>query len=160
MVAKRKKSTQHFQYISEEGLAALKKQLQAFENDYSELRGKLAEMRQVKDAEDYDLVEDTMRLAFLEKEISRLQFMIRNCRILEPVPEGGIVQLGSRVRLESEGSEIHCTVVCSLEADPSEGKISDQSPLGRALLGKMVNALVEVVAPRKSILYKIIGIDR
>lgn len=160
MVAKRKKTTQHFQYISEEGLAALKQQLQAFEKDYRELRGKLAEMRQVKDAEDYDLVEDTMRLAFLEKEISRLQFMIRNCRILEQVPEGGTVQLGSRVRLESEGSEIYCTVVCSLEADPSEGKISDQSPLGRALLGKMVNALVEVVAPHKSILYRIVGIER
>lgn len=148
------------QQVSEEGLQALKDQLATHERDFAELRSKLVELRQVKDADDFDLVEDTVRLAFLEKEIVRLQHVIAHCKIIEADPSASSVQIGSKVRLEYSGGELHCKVVTPLEADPSEGRISDQSPLGRALLGKMLNALVEVVTPRARQHYKIVAIDR
>lgn len=158
---KRKMTTKLKQvhYVSRAGMAALRQQLRAIEHDYQDLRGKLADKRQVKDAEDYDLVEDTMRLAFLDKEMHRLQYMIRQCKTLSSTGNGQTVRIGSKVRLSSEHGDLDCMVVSSLEANPSEGRISDQSPLGRALIGKMANALVSVVAPHKKIAYRIVGID-
>ena len=54
--------------------------------------------------------------------------------------------------------EFEYQLVSALEADPSKGKISDQSPLGQAILGKMMNALVEVVAPHSKARYRIVNI--
>jgi transcription elongation factor GreA len=68
------------------------------------------------------------------------------------------VQLGSRVLLQDDDQKLEYMVVDPLEADPSEGKISHESPLGRALLGKVVNSWVKVVAPRRSLKYRILGI--
>lgn len=147
-------------HVSREGLRALRQQLEVFQREYAELRSKLAELRQIKDAEDFDLVEDTMRLDFLDKEIARVKQVLARCRVLKKSRGGrATVRLGSKVRLQQDGREIECMVVSALEADPSEGKISDESPLGRALLGKMIHALVEVVAPRARLSYRIVDIE-
>ena len=69
--------------VSREGLRALKQQLETFQREYAELRSKLAELRQIKDAEDFDLVEDTVRLDFLEKEIMRVKQILAHCRVLK-----------------------------------------------------------------------------
>lgn len=145
--------------VSKDGLRTLQARLLALQEEYSDLRSKLTELRQIKDADDFDLVEDTMRLEFLEKEIARVKHVIAHSKIVKADPATGAVQLGSKVRLEQNGRMIECVVVSALEADPSEGKISNVSPLGQALLGKMINALVEVVAPRAKLSYKIVGID-
>lgn len=145
--------------VSKDGLRTLQARLLALQEEYSDLRSKLTELRQIKDADDFDLVEDTMRLEFLEKEIARVKHVIAHSKIVQADPATGAVQLGSKVRLEQNGRMIECVVVSALEADPSEGKISNVSPLGQALLGKMINALVEVVAPRAKLSYKIVGID-
>jgi transcription elongation factor GreA len=145
--------------VSKDGLRTLQARLLALEEEYSGLRSTLTDLRQVKDAEDFDLVEDTMRLDFLEKEIIRIKNIIAHSKVVHIDPATGAVQLGSKVRLEQNGKMLECMVVSALEADPSEGKISNESPLGRALLGKMLNALVEVVAPRAKVSYKIVGID-
>lgn len=153
------KATANYHHVSREGLQQLHEKLRSLEADYTELRGKLNELRQVRDAEDFDLAEDSVRLAFLEKEIIQTRNTIAHCKVLSVKKRAHTVQLGSRVRLEHEGGIMQCVLVGALEANPSEGRISDQSPLGRALIGKMLNALVEVVAPRARRAYKIVGIE-
>ncbi|HKX73516.1 MAG TPA: GreA/GreB family elongation factor [Candidatus Saccharimonadales bacterium] len=154
-----KRAARQRYYLSPDGTQRLRSQLAGLQSEYAELRSKLTELRQIKDADDFDMVEDTMRLEFLEKETARVAHILANSEELRANPtETSTVQLGTRVRLEQDGKHLECMVVSAFEADPSEGKISDQSPLGRALLGKMINALVEVVAPRARVMYKIIGI--
>jgi transcription elongation factor GreA len=156
--AKAVTSLPHIYQVSPEGLVVLKDQLASYEKEYGELRAKLIELRQLKDADEFDLVDDNLRVAHLEQKIKQLQHTIAHCKVSDAKGDG-IVQLGSKVRLKNEEGEMECMLVSALEADPSRGRISDQSPLGRALVGKMINALVEVVAPRRKMSYKILKID-
>ncbi|HSE60831.1 MAG TPA: GreA/GreB family elongation factor [Candidatus Saccharimonadales bacterium] len=155
--------SKQYHYVSESGLKALSEQLDAYKNETRELRAKLVELRQSKDVEDFDLIDDTIRLNFLDKEIERTKDMIAHAKLWSELPADGTVQIGSVVRLQPEGvvahGEMSCMLVSSLEANPDEGKISDKSPLGIALLGKMKNAIVKVTGPRKSFSYRIVGVD-
>lgn len=70
------------------------------------------------------------------------------------------VQVGSAVKIKISGSNTKIfNIVTELEADPVNNKISDQSPLGQALLGKKLNETVEVTAPVGKITYKIVAIN-
>jgi transcription elongation factor GreA len=158
MLKKSVTTAPHLYVVSSEGLHVLKEQLAAYKKEYGELRAKLIELRQLKDADDFDLVDDNLRVAHLEQKMKQLAYTLAHCRVADAKSEG-VVQLGSKVKLAYEHGEMDCMLVSALEADPSQGRISDQSPLGRALVGKMINALVEVVAPRRRMSYKILSID-
>lgn len=153
--------SKQYHYVSESGLKALNEQLEAYKSETKELRAKLVELRQIKDVEDFDLIDDTIRLNFLDKEIERTKSMLQHAKLISELPADGTVQIGSVVRLQSEGAdgEMSCMLVSSFEANPDEGKISDKSPLGIALLGKVKNAIVKVTGPRKSFSYRIVGVD-
>jgi transcription elongation factor GreA len=151
-----------YQDISETGLKALQKQLEDHKSEYSSLRDRLVELRQLKDVEDFDLIDETLRLNFLDKEIERVKDTIAHSKVLPAALKDGTVQIGSVVRLQPfdrGGSEMSCVLVSSVEADPLEGKISDRSPLGTALLGKMKDAIIKVAGPRKIFSYRIVGVD-
>jgi transcription elongation factor GreA len=156
--AKNRVALPHVYQVSKEGFERLKQQLAGLRQEYAELRSKLIELRQLKDAEEYDLVDDAIRVSYLEKKIQQLQFTLAHCKVTSARATADMVQLGSRVKLQYEDKELECLLVSALEADPSQGRISDESPLGRALLGKMINALVEVVAPRRKTQYRIVHI--
>jgi transcription elongation factor GreA len=70
-----------------------------------------------------------------------------------------LVDVGSKVTLHINGRKEAFTVVGEWEADPASKKISHESPLGKALLGKKVGEKVEVEAPAGKILYKVLGIE-
>ena len=96
--------------------------------------------------------------AFLEGEIQDLEAKIRNSDIIK-AGSGDVVQMGSRVSVvdlefAEDGPETFM-IVGSTEADPDEGKISNESPLGQALLGQKVGAVVDVHAPAGIIKYEI-----
>lgn len=94
--------------------------------------------------------------AFLEGEIQELEAKIRNSDIIK-AGSGDVVQMGSRVvvkDLEFDEEETFM-IVGSTEADPDEGKISNESPLGQALLGQSVGTTVDVHAPAGIIKYEI-----
>jgi transcription elongation factor GreA len=153
--------SQRYQYVSEGGLKAMQDQLDTYKNECSSLRARLIELRQVKDVEDFDMIDDTTRLNFLEKEVERVKDMIAHSKLLPDAPKDGTVQIGSVVRLQPFGAdtEMSCVLVSSLEANPLEGKISDKSPLGIALLGKMKDAIIRVAGPHKKFSYRIVGVD-
>ncbi len=87
--------------------------------------------------------------AFIEGRILTLENMIKNAVIIpQDVPSSGRVKLGSRVIVSNQdGKEERYTIVGSAEANPNEGKISNESPVGQALMNRRVGAKIKVEVP-------------
>jgi transcription elongation factor GreA len=89
--------------------------------------------------------------AFVEGRILTLEHLLQNATVIdeEAAHHANRVQLGSKVSLAtSEGDKMEYTIVGAAEARPTEGLISNESPVGRALLGKRVGDEVQVSVPR------------
>lgn len=97
--------------------------------------------------------------AFLEGEIQDLEAKVRNSHIIQ-AGAGDVVQMGSKVRVKDVEFDEEETfmIVGSTEADPDEGKISNESPLGQALLGQKSGSSITVKAPAGNIQYEILEI--
>ena len=95
--------------------------------------------------------------AFLEGEILELEESIRNARIIEASSDSNTVSLGCQVVLKDiEFDEIDTyMIVGSTEADPDNGKISNESPVGLAIMGQSVGSVVDVVVGDNIIQYQI-----
>lgn len=101
--------------------------------------------------------------AFIEGRILTLEKMLRNARIIDSADMNlEAVDVGLTVRLKDldEGDEVEYTIVGSIESDPRLRKISNESPVGRALLGKSIGDTVEINVPAGVIKYQITGINR
>ncbi|WAH37357.1 transcription elongation factor GreA [Alicyclobacillus dauci] len=101
--------------------------------------------------------------AFIEGRIMTLEKMLRNARIInEDEVDTDVVSVGSTVLLKDVefDEDVKYTIVGSAEANPAENKISNESPVGRALLGKSVGSVVEVNVPAGTIQFKILDIKR
>jgi transcription elongation factor GreA len=94
-----------------------------------------------------------------EARISDIENILQNVEIIKKPRAGGKVQLGSHVKLKSDGKTKEFQVVGTVEADPLSGKISDESPIGVALLGKNVGDKVDLVTPADTITYKVVEIS-
>ncbi|MDD6598769.1 transcription elongation factor GreA [Anaerovibrio sp.] len=100
--------------------------------------------------------------AFLEGEILELEESIRNARIIEASSDSNTVSLGCQVVLKDiEFDEIDTyMIVGSTEADPDNGKISNESPVGLAIMGQPVGSVVDVVVGDNIIQYQIMEIKQ
>lgn len=98
--------------------------------------------------------------AFIEGRIITLEKMLRNSRVINEVEGKDIVEVGAKVRLKDVdfGDEEEYSIVGSAEADPASNKISNESPVGKAVLGLPKGAVVEVNAPAGVIHYQILNI--
>lgn len=152
------------QYLTPEGLANLEKRLA---NLKEVRRPQVAErLRQAMDeggelSENAEYEDAKNEQAFVEGEIIRLETIIRSAQIIENTGNKDSVVPGSHVTVVEKGTkdqEIY-HLVGSAEANPSEGKISTESPLGKALLGAKVGDKVSVQAPDGEIIFKIKSID-
>jgi transcription elongation factor GreA len=99
--------------------------------------------------------------AFVEGRIIKIEKMLRYARIIdtsELTPD--TVGIGSTVLLRDQdtGDDIEYTIVGSAEADPAECKISNKSPVGKAILGKKVGSTVEIKVPAGTLRYSIMDI--
>lgn len=95
-----------------------------------------------------------------EARISEVQHILQNAELIKAPRTDSKVQLGSKVHLKSkDGKTKEFQVVGTVEADPLEGKISDESPLGQAVLGKKEGEEVEIVTPAETATYKIVDIS-
>lgn len=101
--------------------------------------------------------------AQLEERISKLEMMLRNARVIdEDDISTDIVGIGSKVLVKDieYNEEMEFTIVGSAEADPYEGRISNESPVGSALLGNKSGDIVDVMVPDGIIKYEILTITR
>ena len=86
--------------------------------------------------------------AFLEGEVIDVENKIRNSRLITDEKPSGKIKLGSKVTVTgSDGKKENYVIVGSAEASPGEGRISNESPMGKALMGKKVGDKVEVTTP-------------
>lgn len=101
--------------------------------------------------------------AFVEGRIITLEKMLRNARIIDMGEiNTEVVSIGSTVTLKDleYDEEIDYTIVGTAEANPAEFKISNESPVGKAILGKPIGNVVEVQAPGGKVMFKIIKIGK
>jgi transcription elongation factor GreA len=99
--------------------------------------------------------------ALLETRISRLEQRLDAARVVEPDAANGVVDLGERVRLRDldSGARFAFELVGTAEADPAAGRISAESPLGRALVGRRKGEVTLVDAPKGRRRLKIVAIE-
>ena len=95
------------------------------------------------------------------RKIAEIKNLIENAVILENVPTGSAISMGSRVTVREVGEEDEETyeIVGSQEANPILGRISDESPLGRSLMGKKKGDRIEFEAPGGVIYYEILNCE-
>ena len=99
--------------------------------------------------------------AFIEGRILVLEKTLRNARVIdEPAAGGGVVTVGTTVVLKDleYGDDLEYTIVGTLEADPLQNRISNESPVGRAILGHKVGETVMVDAPDGALKFEIVAI--
>ncbi len=137
-------------FLTREGYEKLRRELEFLRNVR---RPQVAEHIRIA-KEDGDLSENAgydaakREQAFLEGRIMTLQAILRNAQIIETDGRSDRVALGSTVVVQEDGYEPETfQIVGSAEADPGKGRISNESPLGRALLGMCVGDVVEVNTP-------------
>ena len=99
--------------------------------------------------------------AFVEGRIKELELLLATARIIdEKAPHGAAIQVGSSVTISEEGGapEIY-SIVGAAEANPVKGRISNESPLGKALINKKVGDKVQVDAPQGAYMVQVIKVD-
>ncbi|BAJ65014.1 MULTISPECIES: transcription elongation factor GreA [Anaerolinea] len=99
--------------------------------------------------------------AFVEGRIKELEYLLASAKIIEEGgTHGNVVQVGSRVTIQEEGAEPEVyTIVGAAEANPVLGRISNESPLGKALIGKKAGDNVQVDAPQGSFRVTILKVE-
>jgi len=150
--------------ITQEGLEKLKVEYEFLvSTSRPEVADKIKRAREMGGTENNAEYEDAKNeQAFIEGRILTLEKMLRNARIIEHEEGAGeTVELGSTVTLRDpeKGNECHYTIVGSAEADPGAKKISNESPLGKALLGKGKGCTIEIAAPAGLFKYQIVDIS-
>jgi len=142
--------------LTQEGADELKAELAGLIGQRSAVADRIKQARELGDlsenAEYQTAREEQDRL---ETRISELEHVLQNVQIIKKPRNTGVVNLGSRVKLKDGGQPKQFQVVGTMEADPLNGKLSDESPIGKALLGKKVGDKVEL----NSHTYKIVEIS-
>lgn len=149
------------QYISEEGLAKLRAELEELTNvRRAEIAQRIHDAKEHGDlAENAEYEDAKNEQAFVEGQIQRLESLVKNAVIIDGHRGTDHVQIGSTVEVDGSDGKESFTIVGSTEASPSEGKISNESPVGRALLGKRKGESVVVHVPAGDFSYKILKIS-
>jgi transcription elongation factor GreA len=147
--------------LTKEGITEL-------ENELAELvaeRGPIAE--RIKTAREFGDLSENAEYSSARQEqertearIAEIENILQNVEVIKKPRGDSKVQIGSSVKMKSDtGATKAFQVVGTVEADPMNGKISDESPIGKALLGKKVGDLVEIVTPAETAHYKITDIS-
>jgi transcription elongation factor GreA len=127
-----------------------------------EVAERIAHAREFGDiAENSDYDDAKNEQAMVEQKIAQLEERLSRARLIEKedVPKG-VVAIGTRVRLRDLDAKqtIEYVIVGSAEANPAESKLSNESPVGKAIIGRKKGETVEVAAPRGSMKYKIMDV--
>lgn len=114
------------------------------------------ELGDLSENADYDDARNEQ--SFVEGRIQELEEMVKRAKIVRKAT-GASVGIGSKVTVESGGEKMIFEIVGATESDPARGKISDVSPTGKALMGKIQNETVAISTPGGEISYKVLKIE-
>jgi transcription elongation factor GreA len=151
--------------LTQDGLVKLEKELESLKTvRRREVAARIKQSLEFGDISENSEYDDAKNeQAFVEGRILTLEKMLRNARLIESDGNGAdVVAVGSKVKLKDldNGDEYDVVLVGSAEADPSKSKISNESPVGKAIVGQKVGSTVEVHAPMGVIKYQVQSIDK
>ena len=145
-------------HITQEGKLELENELEELKGRRSLIAEKIANARDYGDLSEnseYDSAREEQGL--VESRVSEIEDILQNADIIKPT-KSSTIRVGSTVVLKN-GSEVTYRIVGPVEADPLEGKISNESPIGSALMGKKEGDAVTITTPKGEISYEIVKIS-
>ncbi len=147
--------------LTKEGVAELKAELESLIAARKEIAERIKTARELGDlAENAEYQTARQEQENNDNRISELEHILANSKLITKPKGDSRVQLGSTVKLKGkDGKTKEFQVVGTVEADPLNGKISDESPIGQALLGKKEGEEVEIKTPVETATYKITDIS-
>ena len=151
-------------YLTQEGYEKLQEELEYLRTTRrKEVAERLREALEDGDAGvDADAECDAARneQSFVEGRIRELELILANAKLISDEDKNGFVQIGTKVTIKEDGMEPEAyTIVGAVEADPRNGLISNESPLGKALLTHKKGDLVTVNAPNGSFTVSVLKVE-
>lgn len=148
-------------YMTAEGKKQLEERLRELKvNGRAEMAEKIRVAREFGDLSEnaeYDIAKEEQ--AKMEAEILDIEAKLSNVQIIDEKVKGDRIDVGSKVEIKSADGTVYAyTIVGTHESNPMEGRISNESPIGRAIIGKRKGDEVTVVAPAGELKYKIVNI--
>ena len=148
-------------YLLKERYEKLKKELEYFKGrERRKIAKRLKEAKELGDlSENSEYQEARNDKTILDQKINQLEEILRNAEVIKKLGKSNKVQIGSQVEIRKDGVKTVYTIVGSNEANPFEGKISYESPLGKELLGSKVGDDVVFETPGGKKVLKVIKIN-
>jgi transcription elongation factor GreA len=148
--------------ITKDGMAKLQSELDHLSQVVrSEVADKIKRAREVGGTENNAEYDDAKNeQAFVEGRIMMLESTINNAIVVGTPTAPGVVEIGDKVLIQNQDGKVdQFTIVGMMEASPVDGKISHESPVGKALLGKKTGDKVEVKTPAGLLTLKILEVS-
>lgn len=145
--------------ITQDGKKELEAELEQLKARRGDIADKIAEARDYGDLSEnaeYDAAREEQGL--VESRIAEIEDILMNAELIKGGSKSK-VGLGSAVELKTGRKTVNYTVVGPVEADPLEGKISNESPIGEALFGKKVGDKATITTPKGEVTYEIVKIS-
>ncbi len=148
-------------YLSAEGLKKLETELEELRTTKrAEVAERIHNAMEFGDfSENSELEQAKNDQAFLEGRILSLEQMLKKAVVIEQNGHHDLVELGSKVTVEADGQRTEYVIVGSAEAAPGQGRISNESPVGKALLGHRAGETVKLNVPAGSVEMRILGVS-
>lgn len=145
--------------ITEDGKKELEVELEELKGQRGVIAEKIASARDFGDLSEnaeYDAAREEQGL--VETRIAEIEEILQNASIIQAA-RSSVVGLGSKVELKTGEKTVIYTVVGPVEADPLEGKISNESPIGLQLMGKKVGDSVTITTPKGETTYEVVRVS-
>ena len=148
-------------YFTPQGLDKLKEELEKLKENRKVLAEKIAEAKELGDlSENAEYHAAKEEQGMNESRIIEIENILKQAIVVEKDKKSDQVQVGSKVVLKNDkGVETEFEIVGSNEVDPANGKISNESPFGQAMLGKKIGDTVNISTPRGEVVYTILKIS-
>ena len=146
--------------LTKDGYQQLKDQLVELKKKQEHLISQIEEVAQPDESgEDSLAAQLKEELEVANTQIEQIEETLETSEIVSGKTSFSSIQVGCKVKTKIDTTTKEFYIVNQLESDPTQNKISDQSPLGKALIGKKVGDQIEVTAPVGKIVYKIVSIN-
>jgi transcription elongation factor GreA len=147
-------------YVTVEGLKKIEEELNKRKTEIRQgIANAIKEAKEQGDlSENAEYSEAKRQQAENEARILELEFMLKEAQVVKYNKASDTVQMGSKVKVKWNGSEMEFQIVGSNEANPGEFKISNESPMGKAFMGKNKGDKVDVVTPSGQLRYEILDV--
>ncbi len=142
--------------LTKDGKKELENELNQLVGQRGAIADKIATARDfgdLKENAEYSAAKDEQ--SQVETRISDIEAILKHATVIQAGKNTTKVTVGSTVDLKADGKRVSYTIVGSVEADPLEGKISNESPIGSALIGKKVGEKITITTPKGKIEYEI-----